>query len=584
MRVNPSSRHCELRVGLGKAACQHLVLRIGSGTPEELHLARHRIAMTTSHRALRNSASASDASSEPDATCQHRITAEARGAAPRVLLILGHPRTESLCGALAAAYQEGAEQAGAEVRRLSLAELAFDPHVRTVSPREQALESDLERALALIHWAEHVVLVFPGWWGTGPALLKGFLDRVLLPGDAFAERDDGGFRPLLGGRTAHLLVTLDMPPWVYRLIFRQPGFNAMKRSTLGFCGIRTTRVLAFGPVKDSDPLRRSEWLEAARSAGFTLRQGALTRGQRLADLGASWLRALRLQFYPMTWIAYTVGALAALGSSPLVWDAYWLGYGFLFFLELATVLGNDYFDYPSDRANRHHGTFTGGSRVLVESRLSFSQVRAGIGFSLAVALAALGLLLGAAPAAHGPILSLAALMAVLALGYTAPPLRLAWRGLGELDVGLTHSIGVMLCGSVFQGGAWNDPLPWLLSLPLFLAVLPAIILAGLPDLEADRAAGKSTLAVGLGARRATTLVLLAAAAAALAAALLEGSEASAGALRGISVFVLPHAALLCWLVHEHRRQGCPAGRIDRLLVAALSYIIWFGVVPFYHLA
>ncbi|MDX1655960.1 MAG: prenyltransferase, partial [Candidatus Competibacteraceae bacterium] len=251
---------------------------------------------------------------------------------------------------------------------------------------------------------------------------------------------------------------------------------------------------------------------------------------------------------------------------------------------VATVLGNDWFDYPSDRLNRHYGTFTGGSRVLVEAHLGWNQMRAGIGLSLAAALAALGLLLDQSTVSNATLLLVAAPLAVLALGYTAPPLKLAWRGLGELDVSITHSIGVMLCGFVFQGGAWHDPLPWLLSLPLGLGVLPAILLAGIPDLEADRAAGKRTLAVRLGARGVAGLALGLTVAAALAAVLLEGLPATQGALTGIAILVLPHALLLVWLLHDYRRQPRDPGRIDRLLVVALTYIVWFGVVPLYRLS
>lgn len=73
-----------------------------------------------------------------------------------------------------------------------------------------------------------------------PALLKGFLDRILLPGWAF--REDGnaatGYRPLLEGRSAHLITTMDTPSWVYRLIYGRPGVRAMKVGTLRFCGIK----------------------------------------------------------------------------------------------------------------------------------------------------------------------------------------------------------------------------------------------------------------------------------------------------------------------------------------------------------
>jgi len=103
----------------------------------------------------------------------------------RCLLILAHPRRNSLCGALFDAYAEGVRQAGIECRELILSEMRFDPNVHADSPEHQPLEPELVRAQSDIHWAEHLILVYPTWWGTFPALLKGFLDRVLTPGFAF---------------------------------------------------------------------------------------------------------------------------------------------------------------------------------------------------------------------------------------------------------------------------------------------------------------------------------------------------------------------------------------------------------------
>ena len=141
----------------------------------------------------------------------------------KVLVVLGHhPRNPSLCAALADAYAKGAIGAGMEVEQLYLGSLDFDLDVHVVSPRDQPLEPDLKRACRLIAWADHLVFVYPGWWGVGPARLKGFLDRVLLPGFAFQEREDGQFEGLLTGKTAHLITTLDMPPWVYRLSILPP--------------------------------------------------------------------------------------------------------------------------------------------------------------------------------------------------------------------------------------------------------------------------------------------------------------------------------------------------------------------------
>lgn len=500
----------------------------------------------------------------------------------KVLVILGHPRSPSLCAALAEAYVTGARAAGAEVEELDLGALRFDPDVHPVSPADQPLEPDLERARRLIDWADHLAFVYPGWWGVGPARLKGFLDRVLLPGFAFRERDDGRLEGLLGGRTAHLITTLDMPPWVYRVIYRAPGLNAMRRSTLGFCGIETTRILALGPVRESGHARRAAWLEAARQLGFSLGRGAHGATDRLVARLAGWVKALRLQFYPMTLAAYTVGALGAtaLGAT---WDPllFWFGYAVLFFAEAATVFTNEWFDFESDRRNAHFGPFNGGSRVLVNGELSFGELRVGIVACLMVALACAGLLLDRA--ASLPLVTVLGATLVLGLGYTAPPLKLAWRGLGELDVGLTHSLVVILFGHLLQGGAWSDPFPWLVSAPLFVAVLPAIILSGVPDLAADREAGKATLVLRLGAPRAMLLAAVLAVTAAGLVLLLKDLPALRGSFVGLLAGALPHALLLGALLYRHWQHGTPAGRIDGLMVVALGYILWFVLVPLIHL-
>ena len=134
----------------------------------------------------------------------------------RVLVILGHPGTHSFCSALADSYIAAAKDASHDVRVMRLGDLRFDPVLREGYQQVQALEPDLLQAQANIHWAEHLVLVYPIWWGGIPALLKGFFDRILLPGFAFQYREGKAFpAKLLKGRSAHLLVTMDTPPWYY---------------------------------------------------------------------------------------------------------------------------------------------------------------------------------------------------------------------------------------------------------------------------------------------------------------------------------------------------------------------------------
>ena len=149
-----------------------------------------------------------------------------------------------------------------------MGDLSLDPVLPKGYARIQELEPDLLAAQAAVTWAQHIVFVYPTWWGGMPALLKGFIDRVFLPGFAFRYREDSPFWDrLLTGRSAHLLVTMDTPPWYYRLVYRMPGHNQMKRTILEFSGIKPVAVSSFGPVKGSSQQQREKWLGKAREYG-----------------------------------------------------------------------------------------------------------------------------------------------------------------------------------------------------------------------------------------------------------------------------------------------------------------------------
>ncbi|WP_178098650.1 NAD(P)H-dependent oxidoreductase [Pseudomonas sp. H3(2019)] len=186
----------------------------------------------------------------------------------RILVILGHPSSNSFCGALTDRYVQAAKNAGHEVRELRLGTLSFDPILREGYQQIQPLEDDLLKAQADITWAEHLTFVYPIWWGAIPALLKGFFDRTFLPGFAFKYRQGKAFPDkLLHGRTADLLVTMDTPPWYYRWIYRMPGLHQMRKTTLAFCGITPLNTLTFGPVLGSTEHQRERWLMQAQAIG-----------------------------------------------------------------------------------------------------------------------------------------------------------------------------------------------------------------------------------------------------------------------------------------------------------------------------
>lgn len=191
----------------------------------------------------------------------------------RTLVLLGHPDADSFCGTLAQAYVKGARSAGNDVRLLALGELQFEPVLRHGYRTVQPLEPDLVTAQESIAWAEHIVFVYPIWWGAMPALLKGFIDRVFLPGFAFKYRKGSMlWDRLLSGRSAHLITTMDTPPWYYRWIYGAPGHKQMKKTILEFSGILPVRISSFGPIRDSTAERRARWLERAYQQGKRLRK------------------------------------------------------------------------------------------------------------------------------------------------------------------------------------------------------------------------------------------------------------------------------------------------------------------------
>jgi 1,4-dihydroxy-2-naphthoate octaprenyltransferase len=374
---------------------------------------------------------------------------------------------------------------------------------------------------------------------------------------------------------------MDTPRLIYRWIYGAPGLNALARATLGFCGVKPVRWLIFGPIKDSDAARRITWLAEAHAAGLALRHGVVTPAEKLWDRVAIWLKALRLQFYPMAWAAYGLGAaMAARQTGDFASKPFWVGLASLVTLEAATVFVNELVDYESDRRNTQASIFTGGSRVLVKGKIGRKPMRAGV-----IAMLALFLITAMALWPHtesAAPFALLGVLSVLAIGYTAPPLKLCWRGMGEVDVGVTHSFLVVLFGFSVQGVSPGTALPWLVSIPLFLAILPSITLSGIPDHDADGAVGKRSLSVIFGPRAAARIAEGSAALAAALAIWADVTGALNGAFGGITVFVLAHATVLTVLLERYVGRRSAPGRIDGLMVASLLYITWFVVFPLRH--
>ena len=182
----------------------------------------------------------------------------------RVLAIIDHPWADSFNHAILGTAVSALEAAGHDVDTIDLHRDRFDPVMRveelavyTAGRHLDPLVGDYQ---ARIERAEQLFIIFPVWWETMPALLKGFFDKVFLPGWAFAEADAS---PLLTHiRGATVITTMGAPKAVHTSVE-----SALCRGTLRMCGVGRTRWINFLDVGNSSPGQRAGWLaEVAASA------------------------------------------------------------------------------------------------------------------------------------------------------------------------------------------------------------------------------------------------------------------------------------------------------------------------------
>jgi putative NADPH-quinone reductase len=192
----------------------------------------------------------------------------------RILILDGHPdpAPERFVHALADAYREGAAAGRHEVQGIRLADVEF-PLLRSQADYEKGEPAEsVRRCQAVMDWANHVVILYPLWLGSMPAVLKGLLEQMLRPGFAFSTVHLGrGPVKLQGGKTARIVVTMGMPGWVYRWYFRAHSVRSLQRNILRFIGFRRVRATLIGAVATLNAGERKRCLEAMRELGRAAR-------------------------------------------------------------------------------------------------------------------------------------------------------------------------------------------------------------------------------------------------------------------------------------------------------------------------
>ncbi|MDP2684407.1 MAG: NAD(P)H-dependent oxidoreductase [bacterium] len=190
----------------------------------------------------------------------------------KILIINSHPRQDSFCDALAREYRRGAEDAGHKVHFVTLRNLKFDPIMRQKHGDEMLeMESSLLNQQKLIKWCNHLVIITPMWWMGMPALLKGYLDRVLAPDFAFSYRENSKIPfpiRLLKGRSARVIYTQGGPQYIVASFGGDAFWKAFKYGVLIFCGFGPVRRTLFDNiVKETKEKTFEKWLKKVYKIG-----------------------------------------------------------------------------------------------------------------------------------------------------------------------------------------------------------------------------------------------------------------------------------------------------------------------------
>lgn len=190
----------------------------------------------------------------------------------QILIINGHPDKESFNYALSAAYREGAAKNNVQIDQINIGDLDFNPNLKFGYRQRTDLEPDLIDAIEKIKKSDHIVWLFPMWWYSYPAIMKGFIDRTFLPGITYQPVEGKPLpKKLLKGKTARVIITSDTPRWYDFLYMKSPTRHQIKKGVLQFCGVKPVKITQIATIKGSNKAFRDKWLQKVYQLGEKLK-------------------------------------------------------------------------------------------------------------------------------------------------------------------------------------------------------------------------------------------------------------------------------------------------------------------------
>ena len=192
-----------------------------------------------------------------------------------VSLILGHPSPGSFNHGIAERVRNTLARQGWTVHFHDLYAEGFDPVLPAAEiPEGSVLPPEVALHCNQIESAQGIVIIHPNWWSQPPAVLKGWVDRVLRPGQAyrFVEDGQGGGKPegLLPARSALVFNTANNPQEKEVELLGDPLEVFWRKCVFGLCGVPHLERHVFAPVILSQPAQRQAWLEEVEQATVRL--------------------------------------------------------------------------------------------------------------------------------------------------------------------------------------------------------------------------------------------------------------------------------------------------------------------------
>lgn len=188
------------------------------------------------------------------------------------LIVFNHPYGGSFCGAILAAVERGLKTGGHKCRVINLDQDDFDPVMRSKDllafvgagrageDAIDAIDDQVREYKEHLEWAEHLVMIFPVWWMTTPAMTKGFIDKVIFPAIAY-DMKDGRLVSRLSLRKVTVITTMNTPADIYREVFGNPLEGSLIKGTFRQIGIENIEWTSLNEVKQVSREQREAWLE-----------------------------------------------------------------------------------------------------------------------------------------------------------------------------------------------------------------------------------------------------------------------------------------------------------------------------------